>query len=428
MAVLLVLIGISSATRYSGVPRSSPLPPTHLVSSSTQSIFAFGSATYFGSTGSMLLNYPVVGIAATADGKGYWEVASDGGIFSFGDAAFYGSMGATILNRPVVGIAATADGKGYWEVASDGGIFSFGDAVSYGSEGGSPLAHPVVGIATIVGGGGYLLGTQGSYNSPPPLVPFVQTPGYLQGHWNPIGPTLQGAPVEFTTDLVPSPGFAPVSVVLIEQGQTKTALYAGYDQPSGNWTYSTEIAPILRPSLVASFNSGFRLDASQGGFYTDGQAQVPLDNGAASFVIRSDGSATVGQWGRDVAMAANVSQVRQNLTLLVDGGRATSNVGNVFAWGVTVGGVTNTWRSGIGIDQYGDLIYAAGPNLNPSQLASVMIAAGVTEGMQLDINPSFPLFSSYVNGNPMKLRPDMFFPADHYFSSTERDFFAIFGS
>jgi len=56
-------------------------------------------------------------------------VASDGGIFSFGDAVFHGSTGATPLNAPIVGMAATPDGGGYWLVASDGGIFSFGDAV-----------------------------------------------------------------------------------------------------------------------------------------------------------------------------------------------------------------------------------------------------------------------------------------------------------
>jgi predicted lipoprotein with Yx(FWY)xxD motif len=79
------------------------------------------------------LNKPVVGMAATPDGKGYWEVASDGGIFSFGDAAFFGSTGGMVLNKPVVGMAATPDGKGYWEVASDGGIFSFGDAAFFGA-------------------------------------------------------------------------------------------------------------------------------------------------------------------------------------------------------------------------------------------------------------------------------------------------------
>ena len=58
----------------------------------------------------------------------YWLVASDGGIFTFGDATYAGSTGAMVLNRPIVGMAATPDGQGYWLVASDGGIFSFGDA------------------------------------------------------------------------------------------------------------------------------------------------------------------------------------------------------------------------------------------------------------------------------------------------------------
>ena len=70
----------------------------------------------------------MVGIAATPDGAGYWEVASDGGIFTFGDAQFHGSEGGIALDKPVVGIEPTPDGAGYWEVASDGGIFTFGDA------------------------------------------------------------------------------------------------------------------------------------------------------------------------------------------------------------------------------------------------------------------------------------------------------------
>ena len=89
----------------------------------------------------------VVGMAATPDGDGYWEVASDGGIFAFGDAGFHGSMGGQHLNKPVVGMAATPDGDGYWEVASDGGIFAFGDAGFHGSMGGMQLNEPVVDLA-----------------------------------------------------------------------------------------------------------------------------------------------------------------------------------------------------------------------------------------------------------------------------------------
>ena len=74
-------------------------------------------------------------------------MASDGGIFAFGDAAFYGSTGNITLNKPVVGMAPTPNGRGYWLVASDGGIFSFGDAAFYGSTGNITLNKPVVGMA-----------------------------------------------------------------------------------------------------------------------------------------------------------------------------------------------------------------------------------------------------------------------------------------
>ncbi len=120
-------------------------------------IFAFGDAGFFGSMGGTPLNKPVVGMAATPDGQGYWLVASDGGIFAFGDAAFYGSTGSMRLNKPIVGMTATPDGHGYWFVASDGGIFAFGDAAFEGSMGAVPLNQPVVGMAADVATGGYWL-------------------------------------------------------------------------------------------------------------------------------------------------------------------------------------------------------------------------------------------------------------------------------
>ena len=86
-------------------------------------------------------------MAATPDGGGYWLVASDGGIFCYGDATFYGSTGNIHLNQPIVGMAATPDGGGYWLVASDGGIFSYGDAQFYGSTGTIHLNQPIVGMA-----------------------------------------------------------------------------------------------------------------------------------------------------------------------------------------------------------------------------------------------------------------------------------------
>jgi hypothetical protein len=103
------------------------------------------------------LNQPIVGMAPTPSGRGYWLVARDGGIFSFGDAQFHGSTGGVHLNKPIVAMAASPSSGGYWFVASDGGIFSFGDARFQGSTGGSPPGFPVVSMAATPDGRGYWL-------------------------------------------------------------------------------------------------------------------------------------------------------------------------------------------------------------------------------------------------------------------------------
>ncbi len=118
-------------------------------------IFNYGDANFYGSTGAIHLNKPIVGMAGTLDAGGYWLVATDGGIFSYGDAPFYGSTGSIHLNKPIVGMAPTPDGQGYWLVASDGGIFSYGDAQFYGSTGAIHLAQPIVAMAGMPTGNGY---------------------------------------------------------------------------------------------------------------------------------------------------------------------------------------------------------------------------------------------------------------------------------
>ena len=163
--------------------------------SRSDTVFALGDAGFYGSTGGISAAHPLVGMAATPSGHGYWLVASDGGVFAFGDAHFYGSMGGVALARPVVGMAATPSGNGYWLAASDGGVFTFGDAHFYGSMGGKALAGPVSGIASTPSGYGYWLvgadggvfnfGNAGFYGSVTGLVPGRQVVG--------IEPTPTGA-------------------------------------------------------------------------------------------------------------------------------------------------------------------------------------------------------------------------------------------
>ncbi|HET9691050.1 MAG TPA: C40 family peptidase, partial [Acidimicrobiales bacterium] len=131
-------------------------------------VFAFGDARFAGSTGGMRLAQPVVGMAPTPSGAGYWLVASDGGVFAFGDARFAGSTGGMRLAQPVVAIAPTPSGAGYRLLAADGGVFSFGDASFAGSMAGRATA-PLRGIAGDAAGGYWLVAADGT------MAPFGPT-------------------------------------------------------------------------------------------------------------------------------------------------------------------------------------------------------------------------------------------------------------
>jgi hypothetical protein len=120
-------------------------------------IFTFGDARFYGSTGAIVLNSPIAGMAPTRDGNGYWLVASDGGVFTFGDATFFGSAVNMKIGTWVVGIAPTPDGAGYWMAAATGGVLTFGDAQFFGPTPNLPPFSPAAAIAATPTGKGYWL-------------------------------------------------------------------------------------------------------------------------------------------------------------------------------------------------------------------------------------------------------------------------------
>ena len=103
----------------------------------------------------------------TANGKGYWFVAADGGVFTFGNAHFYGSTGNLRLAAPVMSMASASSGKGYWMVAADGGIFAFhvpfeGSMPGVRALTNAPVVPTVRMRALPTGRGYYLLGSNGA--------------------------------------------------------------------------------------------------------------------------------------------------------------------------------------------------------------------------------------------------------------------------
>ncbi len=272
---------------------------------------------------------------------------------------------------------------------------------------------------------------------PPNVVPFARSPLPNEGVWAPTGKVVNGKAAVYETFLRPDPIHTSevVGAVWMDATRLRGALYNGIELPGGGpWARPARIAPNDYAGLVAAFNSGFKLDSSLGGYYTEGKIVRPLVDGRASLVIFSDGTMTVGVWGRDVLMGPNVASVRQNLSMLVDGAQNTAagDPNDTHRWGDTLGGRVYVWRSGVGVDARGNLIYVGGPALNVGTLADLLIRAGAVRAMELDINTAWVSYFTYAGGGGVgpiqgtRLLPNMDRPPDRYLTGNSRDFIGLF--
>ncbi len=165
---------------------------------------------------------------------------------------------------------------------------------------------------------------------PPPaaLAPFTPPATPTDGTWTPAGRTVNGATAVYETHLVPPGGTAEAGIAWMDTNLLAAQLYSGSKSPGGGpYQFTAPVLPPQAATLVAAFNGGFLMKDAQGGYLTEGKTLYPLVNGAASLVIRADGSVTVGAWGTDVVMTPDVVAVRQNLVPLVEGGQPTAQAG-----------------------------------------------------------------------------------------------------
>lgn len=221
-----------------------------------------------------------------------------------------------------------------------------------------------------------------------------------EGQWAPVGGTLRGVPAMYQTFLRPDATHTSfiVGMVWMDPKLLRTTLYSGSYIPGGGpYQHTTPVPAAAAATMTAAFNAGFRMQDANGGYYTDGRAVVPLRKGAASVVIYANGVASVGVWGRDAKMGPEVSFVRQNLDLIVDGGQPVAGLANGGTrWGATLGGAVNVWRSGIGETADGALVYVGGPSLTITALADLFVRARCVRAMELDINSDWVQFSTYA--------------------------------
>ena len=219
----------------------------------------------------------------------------------------------------------------------------------------------------------------------------------------------------------------------INTSTTNIALYPGYKGPGpSSLPRGPQMVPTAaRSRLLATFNSGFYESDAAAGFFTHNTLYFPMVRGAATLIQYKNGSVDIKAWDGGKRPGADVLMARQNLPLLVNDSLPTKNAANNALWGLTLHGVAAVWRTALGVDAQGSLIYVAAPDQTAQSLALIMSKLHVVRAMELDINPAWPIFVTYANRGAKG--PSLFVPnpnqvSTRFLYSSTKDFFAVFSS
>jgi len=265
---------------------------------------------------------------------------------------------------------------------------------------------------------------------------FLPLPGEGVWHNIPLN-TFPQKEVMAYTFVRPDPTrtFAITSIVKMDTSTLALGSVAGTVEPGGPvGKYGSGRVPkniVQSGNLIAAFDGGFQYKDGAYGMVVGDTTYLPLKNNMGTIVGYKDGSIKILDYsgedlGKDVAFA------RQNGPMLIKDGNVTvTDPDSIKVWGRVIGTDTFTWRSGIGITADGDLLFAAGNNLNPLTLAEALKMAGAVNAIQLDINPywvRFNIFNSVGSGqyDSTPLNKDMQDGSKEYLNGYQKDFFYVY--
>jgi hypothetical protein len=268
---------------------------------------------------------------------------------------------------------------------------------------------------------------------PAPVAPMIHPALPGEGVWHATRSGLGSAPPLMVTTLRNEPAYPQEVVALawMDTKRTQTLLYSGLLEPSVALPTRgpMDVPSGRRDHLLATFNSGFKLVDSRGGYTLHGHTYAPLKDGLGTIVGYRNGTVNIVPWSHGPVAPSNVLYARQNLPLIVDHGQPNPTLSTGAQWGATVGNAILVWRSGIGIDKHGNLIYAAGNDQTVMSLAAALIRAGAVRAMELDINSywvSFITYGAWGALTPVNLLPTMARTPARYLTPDDRDFFAVY--
>jgi hypothetical protein len=297
------------------------------------------------------------------------------------------------------------------------------------SKGGPPLrALPQVGVSA----SGTSAGRGAMLYRPPRIKPLIHPALPGEGVWKPAAAHAGPRPPILLTSFRSDPEYPQfvAGVAWIDTGRTHLAYVPGLDEPpSIAHRGPAEVPQPLRRRLVATFNGGFPLETSGAGLVYRGRTVATMVNGIATLVEYRDGRIDIVRWQHGANPGPHVWFAKQNLPPILYEGRLNPDLSDGPEWGATVNNAVRVWRSGLGIDSRGNLIYAAANYQTVGSLAEILRRAGAVRALELDINEDWTSFITYRRpgaGEPSNLLPEMFRPSSRYLTPDERDFFAVY--
>lgn len=295
-------------------------------------------------------------------------------------------------------------------------------------KGGAPLRSlPQVGIAASPGAAV----AKRSYR-PPRVAPVIHPALTGEGAWKPAAAAAGARPPVLLTTFRSDPEYPRfvAGVAWIDANRTRLEYVPGLVEPPEPLAHRGpgEVPPSQRKRLVATFNGGFPLETSNAGLIYRGRVKEAMVNGVATVVEYRDGRVDIVRWHQGARAPADVWFAKQNLPPIIYEGRLNPNLSDGPQWGQTVNNAIRVWRSGLGIDRYGNLLYAAANYQTVESLAKILQRAGAVRALELDINEDWTSFISYRHpgaGEPSNLLPEMYRSPERYLVPDERDFFSV---
>jgi hypothetical protein len=246
----------------------------------------------------------------------------------------------------------------------------------------------------------------------------------------PAGPSWHAAPGSTAVQVATLPG-GNVSFLWMDPARLRFRYVPGYAVPEGSPATKADSTPSTWvPQMLAGFDSGYKLSDHVGGYYYRGRTVAPLRAGLASLVIGTDGSLSVGTWGRDISMTPTTLVVRQNLgPLVLDGVSQAKATDRPRTWGISNGNRPRANRSALGRLPDGSLVFVFAHDVTAAGLADALVSLGVREAIDLDMNISWPtgFVYSHEGGKVVghKINPHIVRSPSTYLSRFKKDFVVV---